>query len=168
MKISMYQTSVPVFIHNLSNLSNILKKGSMHCEIKKIDQSVLINSRLFPDMFTLARQVQIASDVAKASVARIAEIEIPSFEDNESTFEQLQERITKTIAFLKTIKPEQVDKKEDLKINYHQRGKDYNFVGLPYLLNWAIPNLFFHITTTYSILRHNGVDVGKKDYLGEI
>ncbi len=164
----MYQTSVPVFIHNLSNLSNILKKGSMHCEIKKIDQSVLINSRLFPDMFTLARQVQIASDVAKASVARIAEIEIPSFEDNESTFEQLQERITKTIAFLKTIKPEQVDKKEDLKINYHQRGKDYNFVGLPYLLNWAIPNLFFHITTTYSILRHNGVDVGKKDYLGEI
>jgi len=91
---------------------------------------------------------------------------MPSFEDNEATFAQLQDRIAKTVKFLRTIKPEQIDGKEELKINYVQRGKENNFVGLPYLLNWALPNLYFHITTTYAILRHNGVEIGKKDYLG--
>ncbi|MCE3254555.1 MAG: hypothetical protein K0R25_49 [Rickettsiaceae bacterium] len=166
MTISMYQCSIPVFIHKLSNLSAILKKAADHCEAKKIDPSVLINSRLFPDMFPLVRQVQIASDSVKAGAARLAQIEIPSFEDKETTFADLQERIAKTIKFLQTIKPEQIDGSEELKISYEQRGKQHNFIGLPYLLNWVLPNLYFHITTAYAILRHNGVEVGKKDYLG--
>lgn len=166
MTISMYNSSVPVFIHNLNNLSTILQIAAQHCEAKKIDPSVLINARLFPDMLPLVRQVQITSDAAKASVSRLAEIEIPSFEDNEISFADLQERIAKTVKFLQTIKPEQIDGKEELKISYFQHGKDRNFVGLPYLLNWALPNIYFHITTAYAILRHNGVEIGKKDYLG--
>ncbi|MES2676953.1 MAG: DUF1993 domain-containing protein [Pseudomonadota bacterium] len=166
MAISMYQASVPVFIHNLNNLSAILKKAANHAEAKKIEPTVFINARLFPDMLPLVRQVQIASDAAKATIARLAEIEIPSFEDNETSFADLQERISKTIKFLQTIKPEQIDGKEELKISYFQHGKDRNFIGLPYLLNWGLPNLYFHITTAYAILRHNGVEIGKKDYLG--
>ena len=162
----MYQSSIPVFIHNLNNLSAILKKAAEHAEVKKIEPSVLINSRLFPDMLPLVRQVQIASDAVKATAARLSEIEVPSFEDSEVTFVELQERIAKTIKFLQTIKPEQIDGKEELKISYFQHGKDRNFVGLPYLLNWALPNLYFHITTAYAILRHNGVEIGKKDFLG--
>ena len=162
----MYKSSIPVFIHNLNNLSEILKKAADHSEAKKIEPAVFINARLFPDMLPLVRQVQIASDACKASAARLAEIEIPSFEDNEMSFADLQERILKTIKFLKTIEPQQIDGKEELKINYTQHGKERNFVGLPYLLNWALPNLFFHITTAYAILRHNGVEIGKKDYLG--
>lgn len=166
MTISMYQSSVPVFIRNLNNLSAILKKGALHSEAKKVDGTVLVNSRLFPDMFHLSRQVQIACDAAKIGAARLAEIEFPAFEDNETTFEQLQERVAKTIKFLESIKPEQIDGKEELKIHYVQRNKENNFVGLPYLLNYVLPNLYFHITTTYAILRHNGVELGKKDYLG--
>lgn len=162
----MYQSSIPVFIRNLNNLSAILNKATAHLEAKKIDQAVFINARLFPDMFPLVRQVQIACDAAKAGAVRLAEVEMPSFEDTETTFEQLQERIAKTIKFLQTIKPEQINGKEDLKITYTQRGRESNFIGLPYLLNYVLPNLYFHITTTYAILRHNGVEVGKKDYLG--
>ena len=166
MTISMYQSSIPVFIHNLNNLSAILQKAADHAEVKKIEPSVFINARLFPDMLPLVRQVQIVSDAAKATAARLAEIEVPNFEDSETTFTELQERIAKTTKFLQTIKPQQIDGKEELKISYFQHGKDRNFVGLPYLLNWALPNLYFHITTTYAILRHNGVEIGKKDFLG--
>lgn len=166
MTISMYQALVPVSIHNLQNLSAILKKAESYATAKKIDQSVLINARLFPDMLPLVRQVQIACDTAKASASRLAEIEIPSHADTEQNFSELQERIEKTIAFLKTIEAKQIDGKEELKISYHQHGRDRNFIGLPYLLNWALPNLFFHITTAYAILRHNGLEIGKKDYLG--
>ncbi len=166
MTISMYQSLVPVAIHNLKNLSAILKKGEEFAKAKKIDETVLINSRLACDMFPLTRQVQIACDSAKAGTARLAQIEIPSFEDNETTFAQLQERITKTINFLQSIKPEQIDGKEDLKISYHQRNKDHNFIGQPYLLNYVLPNIYFHITAAYAILRHNGVEIGKKDFLG--
>ena len=166
MTISMYQASVPVFIHNLNNLSAILSKTQKHCVEKKIEETVFINARLFPDMLPLVRQVQIVSDSVKAGVARLAEIEVPNFEDNETTFANLQERITKTIEFLQTINPEQIDGKEALKISYFQHKRDRNFVGLPYLLNWILPNLYFHITATYAILRHNGVEIGKKDYLG--
>lgn len=168
MPISMYQSSIPVFIHQLNNLSAILKKGAAFAEAKKIDGSVLINSRLAPDMFPLVRQVQITSDTVKACAARLAGIEVPSFEDNETSFEQLQERIAKTIKFLQTIKAEQIDGSEEKKISYVQHGKENNFIGLPYLLNYTLPNLYFHITTAYAILRHNGVDVGKKDYLGNL
>ncbi len=166
MTISMYQTLIPTAIHNLQNLSAILKKAETHAEAKKIDQTVFINARLFPDMFPLVRQVQIACDTAKAGAARLAEIEVPSYSDSEQNFSQLQERITKTINFLKTIKANQIDGKEELKISYHQHGRDRNFIGLPYLLNYVLPNIFFHITTTYAILRHNAVEIGKKDYLG--
>ena len=145
-----------------------MQKAADHSEAKKIEPSVFINARLFPDMLPLIRQVQIASDAVKATVARLAEIEVPSFEDNEASFADLQGRIVKTIKFLQTIKPEQIDGKEELKISYFQHGKDRNFVGLPYLLNWALPNLYFHITTAYAILRHNGVEIGKKDFLGNL
>lgn len=164
--ISIYNALVPVAIHNLNNLSAILQKAEAHAEVKKIDQSVFLNARLFPDMFPLVRQVQIACDTAKAGVARLAEIEIPSHADTEQSFAELQNRIEKTIQFLQTIHASQLDGKEELKISYHQHGRDRNFVGLPYLLNWILPNLFFHITTTYAILRHNGIEIGKKDYLG--
>jgi hypothetical protein len=166
MKISIYQALIPTSIHKLENLSNILKKGAAYAEAKKIDESVLLNARLFPDMLPLSRQVQIACDAVKAGAARLSEIEIPSFPDVETNFAELQERIQKNIEFLKTIKPEQLDGKEDLKISYVQRGKENNFIGLPYLQNWVLPNLYFHITTAYAILRHNGVEIGKKDYLG--
>jgi hypothetical protein len=167
MKISMYQVSIPVFVHNLKNLSEILKKGAAHAVAKKIDESVLINARLFPDMLPLSRQVQIACDAVKAGAARLAEVEVPSHPDTETSFAQLQERISKTIDFLETINQERIDGKEDLKISYVQRDKENNFIGLPYLLNFVLPNLYFHITTAYAILRHSGVEVGKKDYLGK-
>jgi hypothetical protein len=165
MTISMYRASVPVFIDNLTNLSAVLQKGAEFALAKKVDQSVLLNSRLAPDMLPLVRQIQIVSDAAKAVTARLAEIEVPNFEDSEVSFDDLQERISKTITFLKTIKPEQIDGKEELKISYVQRNREKNFVGLPYLFGWGLPNLFFHITVAYSILRHNGVEIGKKDYL---
>ena len=164
----MYQSSIPVFIRQLNNLSAILKKGEAFAEVKKIDGSVLINSRLAPDMLPLVRQIQITSDTAKAGAARLAGIEVPSFEDNETTFAQLQERIAKTIKFLQSIKAEQIDGSEEKKISYVQRGKENNFIGQPYLLNYTLPNLYFHITIAYAILRHNGVDIGKKDYLGDL
>ena len=153
----MYQSSVPVFIRQLENLSAILTKAAAHAEAKKIDQSVFITARLFPDMFPLSRQVQIACDSVKAGAARLAEVELPSFADTEVTFAELQERITKTVQFLQSLKAEQIDGKENLKITYTQRGKESNFIGQPYLLNYVLPNLYFHITATYAILRHNGV-----------
>jgi hypothetical protein len=168
MTISMYNSLVPVAIHKLENLSVILQKAADHAAAKKIEESVLLNSRLFPDMFPMVRQVQIACDSAKAGASRLAEIEIPSHPDTEQNFAELQARIQKTIEFLKTIKPTQIDGKEELKISYTQHGRERNFIGLPYLNNWVLPNIYFHITTAYAILRHNGVEIGKKDYLGNI
>lgn len=167
MIISMYQSSIPVFIRQLNNLSAILNKAVVYAEAKKIDPAVLINSRLAPDMFPLSRQVQITSDSAKAGAARLAGVEIPSFPDTETTFPELQERIEKTIKFLQTIKTEQINGTEEKKISYIQRGKESNYIGLQYLLDYVLPNLYFHITVAYAILRHNGVDLGKKDYLGQ-
>ncbi len=166
MTISMYQTLIPTAIRNLKNLSEILTKAEAHAEVKKIEQSVFINARLFPDMLPLVRQVQIACDTAKAGAARLAEIEVPSHADIEQNFSELQNRISKTIDFLNTVQANQIDGKEELKISYFQHGRDRNFIGLPYLLNYVLPNIFFHITTAYAILRHNGVEIGKKDFLG--
>lgn len=168
MNISMYQASVPVFIRQLNNLSGILAKATVYAENKKIDPTVLLQSRLYPDMFPLVRQVQITSDTAKAGAARLASMAIPSFEDNEKTFQELQERIAKTVKFLQTITPSQIDGSEERKIVYTQHGHDRNFIGLSYLLNYVLPNVYFHITTSYAILRHNGLDIGKKDYLGQL
>ena len=167
MKISMYQASLPVLKLMLANLAEILKKSAAHAEAKKIDPAVLITSRLYPDMFALARQVQIASDTAKGCAARLAGSEIPKYEDNEATFPELVARIEKTIAFLDSFKPEQIDGTEEKSITLKMRSGDLNFTGLSYLLNFVIPNFYFHVTTAYDILRHNGVEIGKNDFLGK-
>ncbi len=166
MTISIHQALVPVAIRNLNNLSEILKKAEAYAEVKKIEPSVLINARLFPDMLPLARQIQIACDTVKAGAARLAEIPVPSHPDVEQTFSELRDRINTTISFLQTIQPEQINGKDELKISYVAHGRERNFIGLPYLLSYLLPNLYFHITTAYAILRHNGLEIGKKDYLG--
>ena len=166
MKISMYQASVPVFIRMLKNLAAILAKGATYAEAKKIEPTVLINSRLYPDMFPLARQIQIASDVAKGCGARLAGLEPPKFEDNEATFPELFARIDKTVAYLETLKPEQIDGSEHRTITLQIRNQTMTFLGMPFLLNFALPNFYFHVTTAYDILRHFGVEIGKQDFIG--
>lgn len=166
MSLSMYQASIPVFLHVFENLSKILDKGLAFANEKKIDPNVLINDRLAPDMLPLARQIQIASDGAKGCGARLSGTDIPSYEDNETTFEQLQDRLAKTVSFLKTLKAEQIDGSENKDISLKIGGQERNFKGQDYLLNFVLPNLYFHTSIAYAILRHNGVDFGKKDFLG--
>lgn len=166
MTLSMYQASVPVIVRALTNLSAVLTKGEKNAEMRKIDPSVLVQGRLAPDMFALARQVQIATDVVKGGGARLAGVEIPSFADTETTFAELRERIAKTIAFLNTLTPAQLDGSEQKDIQLKVGGNDLQFKGQQYLFGFVLPNLFFHSTMTYAILRHNGVDVGKADFLG--
>ena len=167
MKISMYQASVPSFVLILNNLSAILEKAAAHAEVKKIDPAVLLNSRLYPDMFPLVRQVQIATDNAKGCSARLAGLEPPKYEDNEATFSELIARIRKTTEYLGTFKPEQIDGSEDMTIILKFRDGSRTFVGMPYLLNYVLPNVYFHVATAYGILRHCGVEIGKQDYLGK-
>jgi uncharacterized protein len=166
MALSMYQATVPVFIHMLNNLSSILTKASHYAEAKKVDPAVLMNARLAPDMFALARQVQIAADLAKGCGARLAEIEIPTYADTETTFAELHERITKTVHFLKSINKDQFNGCEERQIILKIRGNDLHFSGLDYVLSFVTPNFYFHVTTAYNILRHNGVEIGKMDFLG--
>jgi len=167
MLISMYQATVPPLMHSLNNLAAILEKGAAHAEAKKIDPSVLIASRLYPDMFPLGRQVQIASDVARRGAARLASSEAPKFEDNETTFAELIDRLQKTIAYLKTLTPEQIDGSEEKSITLPVGDSTMGFAGLPYLLYFILPNVYFHATTAYDILRHSGVELGKLDFLGK-
>jgi hypothetical protein len=162
----MYEASVPIFLHTLRNLRTILQKGLAYNEAKKIDGTILASSRLFPDMFPLSRQVQIATDAAKGAAARLAAIPIPKFEDTESTLPELIARVEKTIAFLESVKPDQMTGAEDRVIELKSPRTSHTFSGLVFLRHWAIPNFFFHVTTTYNLLRHNGVDVGKDDFLG--
>jgi hypothetical protein len=166
MTLSMYQASVPVFIRMLDNLAAILEKAAAHAEARKIDPAVLPASRLFPDMFPLAKQVQIAADAAKGGSARLAQLEPPAFEDNEATFADLVARIRKTTAYLQTLKPEQIDGSEDRTVTWSTRKATKSMQGMAYLLNHVLPNFYFHVATTYAILRHNGVEIGKGDYLG--
>jgi len=168
MTISMYEASIPVFIRMSKNLAVILAKGAAYAEAKKIEPTVLINSRLYPDMFPLARQVQIASDAAKGCGARLAGREPPKFEDNESTFPELLTRIDKTIAYLETLKPEQINGSEQKTITLQIRKNTLTFLGMPFLLNFALPNFYFHVTTAYDILRHCGVEIGKQDFIGAL
>ncbi|OIQ91169.1 hypothetical protein GALL_268990 [mine drainage metagenome] len=168
MAISMYQTSAPVFVKTLENLAAILDKGAAFAAARKIDPSVLLGYRLAPDMFNLTRQVQIAADHAKRAVARLAGVEAPAYEDNEASFADLKARIDKTIAFIKTLKPGQIDGSEERDITLKVGGSDKTLKGQTYLLHNALPNFFFHTTTAYAILRHCGVDVGKKDFIGEV
>lgn len=166
MSLSMYQASVPGFIRILGNLTAILEKAEAYATEKKFDLSVLVNARLAPDMLPLARQIQIASDAAKGCAARLAGVEVPSWADTETTFPELKERIAKTVAFLETFKPEQIDGSEDKTVTLKLRGENTDFKGQPYLLHFVIPNFYFHVGMTYALLRHNGVNIGKMDYLG--
>jgi len=166
MTISMYQASVPVYLRMLNNLVNILEKAAAHCEARKIDPAVLINFRLYPDMFNFAKQVQVAADAAKTGSARLAGLEAPAFETNEQTFAELIERVRKTIAYLETLKPEQIDGSETRQIELKRGEKTVTLSGIDLLRTRTLPNFFFHITTAYDILRHNGVELGKRDYTG--
>lgn len=168
MSLSMYQASVPVFLRMLANLSAVLDKAAKHAEAKKIEPSVLVTARLFPDMLPLSAQIQIASDSAKGCAARLAGVEVPSFPDTETTFPELQARIDKTVAFLKGLKPEQIDGSEERNIHLKMRTREVDFTGQVFLLHFAMPNFYFHVTTAYAILRHNGVELGKMDYLGGV
>lgn len=166
MAISMYQASVPQLKKMLVNLSAILTKAQEHVAAKGMDGKDLVEARLFPDMFPLAKQVQIACDQVKFGLARLASVEAPKFDDTESTLAQLKERIAKTIAFMDSIQPEQVDGTEAKEIRFSIKEWNFEFVGEQYVLTWVIPNFYFHVTTAYNILRHNGVELGKTDYLG--
>ncbi len=166
MSLSMYSSSIPVCIRYLRNLSALLTKAQAYAVLKKVDEKVLTSARLFPDMLPLSRQIQIASDVSKAAAARLGGIEMPKFEDTETTFAELQERIAKTIAFLETVQAAQIDGTEEKEITIQAGPRELKFKGQDYLFSWALPNLFFHVTTAYNIMRHNGVEIGKADYLG--
>ena len=160
MPISMYQASVPVFVRAFGNFAAILRKGEAH------GGDALVAARLAPDMYTLAGQVQRASDSAKGCAARLGGIDNPSFPDNETTFAELQSRIAMTVAFLQGVKPEQIDGSEHKPIEFKAGATTLKFTGQSYLQTFALPNFFFHVTTAYAILRHRGVAVGKMDFLG--
>jgi hypothetical protein len=162
----MYQASVPVFVRALSNLAHVLKKGEAHAKAKGVTDDVLLNTRLIPDMLPLVKQVQIACDMATRGVARLAGAEPASFEDNEVTFEQLYGRIERAIAYIKGFTAEQIDGSESRAIHLKMRNGEMHFQGQDYLLGFVLPNLYFHCTTAYNILREAGTDIGKQDFIG--
>ncbi|MBU6497912.1 MAG: DUF1993 domain-containing protein [Rhodospirillales bacterium] len=166
MSISMYSASVPMMKTLLGALSAVLDKGAAFAEAKKFDSTVLVNDRLAPDMLPLSKQVQIATDMAKGGAARLAGVEIPVFADDETTIDQLKARIAKTLAFLDGLTPAQIDGSEEKEITLKMRAGDVTFKGQRYLTGFVIPNLVFHCATAYDILRHNGVEIGKRDFLG--
>jgi hypothetical protein len=167
MTISMYQASIPPIIRSLNNLIGILEKGMNYAQEKKIEDLVLLNTRLYPDMLPLIKQIHIASDVARRGMSRLADLEPPVAEDKETTFAELIDRVKQTIAYLETIKPEQIDGSEEKAIALPVRDQTLNFKGMPFLLMFIMPNIYFHVTTAYDILRHCGVELGKMDYLGQ-
>jgi len=166
MPLSMYQSSIPRFTHTLNSLSAILDKAVAYADAKKIKPEALTTFRLYPDMLPFTSQIQIACDAAKGVVARLAGVEVPKHEDTEVTFADLKARIAKTIAFIETIKPAQIDGSEEKQITLKIGGSDMVFKGVDYLQAFALPNFYFHVATAYNILRHNGVEIGKRDFLG--
>ena len=163
----MYQASTPCFARMLRNLSSIIDKAEAHCAAKKIEPAALTGARLFPDMFAFTRQVQIACDTAKGAVARLAGAEIPKHEDTEQTFAELKARIAKTLDFIESVPAAKIDGSEEREVVLQMRSGERRFKGMQYLLGHAYPNLYFHVTTAYNILRHNGVELGKADYIGK-
>ena len=168
MTISMYQASVPVFVRMLNNLNGILSKAAAHAQAKKIDESVLLNARLSPDMLPLTRQVHIATDFARGTGARLAGTETPAYEDNEKTFAELMARVERTLEYLQTLRAAQIDGSEAREIVRPVRGEPKKFTGINYLLQYALPNFYFHTTTAYAILRHNGIELSKTDFIGAL
>ncbi len=165
MAISLYQASGPVFQQMLKALRGILVKAQQQAETMKVAPEVLLQARLYPNMFPLVRQVQIATDFAKGCPARLAGMDPPKYDDVETTFPDLLARIDRVLEFLGTIRPAQVDGQEERTISLTVGGNPMTFAGQPYLLHFALPNFFFHVTTVYAILRHNGIDVGKRDFV---
>ena len=166
MAVSMYDISVASFSRTLQSLSGILDKAIAYAAAKKIDGKVLVEARLFPDMFPLSRQVQITCDFAKGCSARLANVEVPKYEDNEATLEELKARVAKTLDFIGTLKPEQLKGSEDRTITHEMRVMTLKMPGLQYLTTFALPNFYFHATTAYALLRHNGLELGKRDFIG--
>jgi uncharacterized protein len=166
MAISMYQASVPAFLQMLNSLSAILGKAEAYAAERKIDPAVLLGYRLAPDMFPLARQVQIATDHAKGCSARLAGVDVPKYADDETSFGALRERIARTIEFVEDFRPEDIDGSEERDIALTAGTRELRFKGQQYLVNFALPNFYFHVTTAYDILRHCGVPIGKRDFLG--
>lgn len=164
----MYSMSVPVFAKTLGNLSAILDKAAAHAEAKKIDPAVLLAARLYPDMFPLTKQVQVACDFAKGTVARLAGEEPPKYDDNETTIEALKARIARTVDYVQGFQAARFAGAEERDVQMKIRDQTLSFKGLPYLAHVALPNFFFHATTAYDILRHNGVELGKRDFIGAI
>jgi len=168
MALSLQQFTVPLFLKTLGNLSTILDKAAAFAEEKKIDPKVLLGYRLAPDMFTLTSQVQNATDHARRAVARLAGMEAPVYEDKEASFPELKTRIEKTLAFLQSVKPAQMEGGDTREIKMKFGGSERTFTGQVYLLHHALPNFFFHATTAYDILRHCGVTIGKRDFIGQL
>jgi hypothetical protein len=168
MSVSLYDVSIPVFSLGLNNLSAILDKAASHAENKKVDPKALPAARLIIDMLPLSAQIQIACDTAKGAAGRLAGVEIPKHEDTETTIPELKARIAKTVEFLKTIKPQQLQGAETREIVLQFPQNTLKFTGVNYLTNFVLPNFFFHLTMAYALLRKNGVDVGKRDFLGPI
>jgi len=166
MAISMYQVSLPIFVRQLNGLAGCMKKAQAVYAEKKYDESTLLSCRFYPDMFSFAKQVQIATDHARNCAALLAGLDAPKYEDNETSLAQLIARVEKTIAYLKTIKPEQVDGAEGKTVIVKMRDREMNFTGLELLQNRSMPNFYFHTTTAYDIIRHNGVEIGKRDFMG--
>jgi hypothetical protein len=167
MKLSMYQASAPRFANALRNLSAILDKAQAHAEAKKLDPAVPGGLRLIADMFPLSRQVQIACDTAKGALARLAGMEIPKHEDTEQTIAELKARIAKTLDFIGSVPAAKIDGSDEREVVMKMRGQDVKFTGLQYLMGHALPNFYFHYTTAYNILRSNGVELGKRDFIGQ-
>ena len=168
MSLSMYEASIPVFTHVLANLAALLEKGQAHARARGIAPAELVNARLAPDMFPLSRQVQIATDVVKGFAARMTGAEPPSWPDTEATFDELIARVGKAVDYLGSVEPSRLEGTADRTISFNIRGEPVTFLGLAYLQKFVLPNLFFHTTITYAILRHNGVELGKRDFLGAI
>ena len=168
MSLSMYQASIPAFVQMLNNLAAILDKAEAHAGNRKIDPEVLLNYRLAPDMLPFVRQIQIAADLAKGAVARLAGVEVPKHDDTEKTFADLKARLAKTVAFVQSFKPSEIDGSEDRDIRLTLGEHTMSFKGQPYLGHFVLPNFYFHCTTAYDILRHGGVELGKRDFIGAI
>ncbi len=168
MNISMYNASIAPMMKSLGNLEAILDKAIAHAAARKIEDAAFVDARLFPDMFTFARQIRIATDMSKGAGARLAGIDIPKIEDNEKTLPELKARVRKAIDFLKSLTAAQIDGSEDKAITLTAGKNTFNFTGLDYLNSWVLPNFYFHVATAYNLLRHGGVEIGKMDFLGKV
>jgi hypothetical protein len=166
MSLSMFDASVPALLQGLKGVKTVLSKAQAHAEAKKLDPNALLQARLYPDMFTLVRQVQLVTDFAKGAAGRLAGAELPVFEDVETSFDELQARVARAVAFIEGLSAAAFEGSETRQVSLNRRGEVVSFTGKDYLLLQALPNFWFHITTAYAILRHNGVELSKSDYMG--